>query len=316
MTTTCSFQILHAVELFDHIPPECAPKICNGTHIHNQALWREFFVTLEVLRNQCVSVGQDLVSVMNEIRLTDSMGMPSRRQLYSQHRALSRALMDSELQCLRRKGQITLTRLQSLAKSISSNEKSTKHYHPNAECIAPPPPPHKTEFSNQHVSNRLKEVTAIFGEVDRAARRLEQLTEQRRERLREITRQKALEEEMKEVSAFNIYAMGTVARLLWYHSFVLRMFNEFFVVQQILLDLFEFSFLVLSRFLSRSFPVSSNEMFKFNLKRNIRHCLCYQSNVMKCTSKFGTFIFSVSLFQHITQTEIVLKIKKKKKNFK
>lgn len=155
-------------------------------------------MTLELLRNQCVSVGQDLVSVMNEIRLTDSMGMPSRRQLYSQHRALSRALMDSELQCLRRKGQITLTRLQSLAKSISSNEKPTKHYHPNTEPIA-----HKTEYSNHHVSQRLKEVTAIFGEVDRAARRLEQLTEQRRERLREITRQKALEEEMKEVLSRN-----------------------------------------------------------------------------------------------------------------
>lgn len=187
-------QILHAIELFDHIPPECAPKICNGTHIHNQSLWREFFVTLELLRNQCVSVGQDLVSVMNEIRLTDSLGMPSRRQLYSQHRALSRALMDSELQCLRRKGQVTLTRLQSLAKSISSNDKtSTNHHNHTAE------PTYISDYSSRHVFHRLKEVTAIFGEVDRAAIRLEQLTEQRRERLREITRQKALEEEMREV---------------------------------------------------------------------------------------------------------------------
>lgn len=175
------------------MPPECAPKMCKGSHVHNQSLWREFFVTLELLRNQCVSVGQDLVSVMNEIRLTDSLGMPSRRQLYSQHRALSRALMDSELQCLRRKGQITLTRLQSLAKCISSNDKSSTNHHSTSAA---------SEYSNRHVSHRLKEVTAIFGEVDRAARRLEQLTEQRRERLREITRQKALEEEMKEVRNF------------------------------------------------------------------------------------------------------------------
>lgn len=200
---------MHAVNLFDYIPPECAPKICNGTHVHNQALWREFFVTLELLRNQCVSVGQDLVSVMNEIRLTDSLGIPSRRQLYSQHRALSRALMDSELQCLRRKGQITLTRLQSLAKSISSNDKitttitaattntNTNTSHPFSKNVEAT---HKLEYTNGHVAHRLKEVTAIFGEVDRAARRLEQLTEQRRERLREITRQKALEEEMKEVT--------------------------------------------------------------------------------------------------------------------
>lgn len=174
---------------------ECAPKLCNGTYQHNQALWREFFVTLELLRNQCVSVGQDLVSTMNEIRLTDSLGLPSRRQLYAQHRALSRALMDSELQCLRRKGQITLTRLQSLVKSISSADKTSKMRH----SMNHTEPSSKSEYSNCHVSHRLNEVTAIFGEVDRAARRLEQLTEQRRERLREITRQKALEEEIKEV---------------------------------------------------------------------------------------------------------------------
>ncbi|XP_031619559.1 uncharacterized protein LOC116338443 isoform X2 [Contarinia nasturtii] len=188
-------KILHVIELFDHIAPVFAPKICNGAYIHNQSLWREFFVTLELLRNQCVSVGQDLVAVMNEIRLTDSLGMPSRRQLYSQHRALSRALMDSDLQCLRRKGQITLTRLQSLAKSISSNDKSNTNHNMTIDSSA-----FTAEYSNRHVYHRLKEVMSIFGEVDRASRRLEQLTEQRRERLREITRQKALEEEMKEIT--------------------------------------------------------------------------------------------------------------------
>lgn len=200
---------------------ECAPKMCNGTYQHNQALWREFFVTLELLRNQCVSVGQDLVSVMNEIRLTDSLGLPSRRQLYAQHRALSRALMDSELQCLRRKGQITLTRLQSLAKSISTTDKTTKMQH---SMRTAPEPSSKSEYSNWHVSQRLKEVTAIFGEVDRAARRLEQLTEQRRERLREITRQKALEEEIKEVKLgfFFVFIFRT-------HIFT----NEFYPVRNL-----------------------------------------------------------------------------------
>lgn len=196
---------MHAVNLFEFIPSECAPKICKGTHIHNQALWREFFVTLELLQNQCISCGQDLVAVMNEIRLTDSLGAPSRRQLYSQHRALSRALMDSELQCLRRKGQVTLTRLQSLAKSISScdnantNQNHHHHHHRRSISIETRRTNATAENENCHVFHRLSEVTAIFGEVDRAAKRLEQLTEQRRERLREITRQKALEEEMREV---------------------------------------------------------------------------------------------------------------------
>lgn len=191
------FKIVHAIELFDYISPECAPKICKGMHVHNQALWREFFVTLELLQNQCISCGQDLVAVMNEIRLSDSQGMPSRRQLYSQHRALSRALMDSELQCLRRKGQITLARLQSLAKSISTTDSSAvASGRTESQCTAR----NIVSNTNKHVTDRLNEVTIIFGEVDRAARRLEQLTEQRRERLREITRQKALEEEMEEVS--------------------------------------------------------------------------------------------------------------------
>jgi len=43
-------------------------------------------------------------------------------------------------------------------------------------------------------------VTLLFNEVDRAAQRLEQLTEQRRERLRQLTRQRALEDEISEVS--------------------------------------------------------------------------------------------------------------------
>lgn len=195
---------MHATELFDYISPESAPKICNGIYVHDQALWREFFVTLELLRNQCLSCGQDLVAAMNEIRLRDSLGHPSKRQLYSQHRALSRVLMDSELQCLRRKGQITLTRLQSLAKSIFScvTSNGSHHRRHHSMCIDLKRS-NIVENNNCHVIHRLNEVAAIFGEVDRAAKQLEQLTEQRRERLREITRQKAVEGEIKEVILFN-----------------------------------------------------------------------------------------------------------------
>lgn len=156
-----------------------------------------------------MSCGRDLVAVMNEIRLSDGQGAPSRRQLYSQHRALSRALMDSELQCLRRKGQQTITRLQSLAKSISSSDASVERRR-SVEGVA------TRQFSKnnsqkstknpcEHITHRLNAMMAIFVEVDRAARRLEQLTEQRRERLREITRQQALEDEMNEVIGFCLY---------------------------------------------------------------------------------------------------------------
>lgn len=121
---------------------------------------------------------------MAEIRASDNLGIPSRRQLYSQHRALSRALMDPELQHLRRKGQGSLSRLTELSKCI------------NDDCGGGV---ESKQSKNNHVSVRLCEVITIFDEVDRAARRLEQLTEQRRERLRELTRQRALEDEINEV---------------------------------------------------------------------------------------------------------------------
>lgn len=205
-------------------------------HVHNQSLWREFFVTLELLQNQCLSCGRDLVAVMNEIRLSDGQGAPSRRQLYSQHRALSRALMDSELQCLRRKGQQTITRLQSLSKSISNggdatngewrrvsvDTDATRQFGKNNHVQK------TTTNPCEHVTHRLNAAVAIFAEVDRAARRLEQLTEQRRERLREITRQQALEDEMNEVSVFylGIY-MCVLTRNLSLHARVHVQYTAF-----------------------------------------------------------------------------------------
>lgn len=108
-------------------------------------------------------------------------GVPSRRQLHSQHRALSRALMDAELQGLRRKGPGTISRLQERAKLLDGGAAALDH-------------------NGDHIRVRLAEAVTIFGEVDRAAKRLEHLTEQRRECLREMTRQRALEDEINDVS--------------------------------------------------------------------------------------------------------------------
>lgn len=152
---------------------------------------------MEPLQNQCLASGRRLVSVLSDIRSADSQGVPTRRQLYAQHRALSRALMDPELQNLRRKGQNTITRLQELEQCINGREVNRnlnggKAMEQHNDTII-------NKQSQTHVANRLYELVTIFVEVDRAARRLEQLTEQRRERLREITRQRALEEEINEV---------------------------------------------------------------------------------------------------------------------
>lgn len=203
--------------------------LCGGSYNHNQTLWREFFAIIEPLQNQCLASGRKLVAVLNDIRSTDNQGLPTRRQLYAQHRALSRALMDPELQNLRRKGQNIITRLQELEQCINgrevcrnlnsgSNSNGSKTLE-NANCTEATTVSINKQ-SQTHAANRLYELVTIFIEVDRAARRLEQLTEQRRERLREITRQRALEEEINEVcysmqSMFQINFIFMIIEFQW-----------------------------------------------------------------------------------------------------
>lgn len=183
------------------------PLICGGCHQHNQERWYEFFTALEPFRDQCLDAGKKLVNVLAEIRSSDLQGNLTRRQLHAQHRALSRALMESELQVLRRKGIQTINRLNELAMCINSTTKRPHNVIDNKTNIIDNWNCGNTSkdmelIINQqdHVTNRLSEVITIFNEVDRAARRLEQLTDQRRDRLREMTRQRALEDEVNEVS--------------------------------------------------------------------------------------------------------------------
>lgn len=189
-------------KLTSHMLPTQIPIACNGLHQHNQLQWRDFFVALEPLKSQCLAAGRRLVSVMGEIRASDHQGIPSRRQLYAQHRALSRALMDPDLQNLRRKGQGNLARLKGIAMCIADTD---QHNLPEGSENATPriiAGEIDDIVGSVDVAFRLGEVITIFDEVDRAARRLEQLTEQRRERLRELTRQRALEDEINEVSTY------------------------------------------------------------------------------------------------------------------
>lgn len=189
--------------LLAHMPPAAVPLACGGPHRHCQRRWREFFVGLEPLKAQCLAAGRRLVAVMGEIRASDHQGVPSRRQLFAQHRALSRALMDPDLQNLRRKGSAHLVRLAELLVGINSADTGDELRSGETQ------PAHKMETTADasDVCVRLSEVNHIFEEVDRAARRLEQLTEQRRERLRELTHQRTLEDEINEVSTQPEHAM-------------------------------------------------------------------------------------------------------------
>lgn len=226
-------------QLLQYVTIENLLSLCNGLLEHDQHEWKNFFKTIEPLQSQCLIAGRRLVAVLNDIRNADLQGPPTRRQLHSQHRALCRALMDSDLQCLRRKGPITLSQLQSNAKRIrkravrdvaytkSQNSHNEQHLssitdnsvqasshkvnslsfnlkrkqnksETNGNACAEPVKQLSTSVES-FVEQRLNGLITVFNEVDRAAKRLEQLTEQHRERLRELTRQRALEDEINEV---------------------------------------------------------------------------------------------------------------------
>lgn len=228
-------------QLAEHITMKNVPVQFGGPLAFDQQQWKEFYRSIEPFQDQCLIVGRRLVQVLNDIRSLDAQGKPTRRQLHSQHRALSRALMDSELQSLRRKGANTIKKLQDHSNrirkfkitpsySISNKTKIIKTESTPAESLIDEDSikynkshvnslrnGKSTEVHNSNASNsepikqtdfvqqRLNEVITVFHEVDRAAKRLEQLTEQRRERLRELTRQRALEDEINEVCN-NIFA--------------------------------------------------------------------------------------------------------------
>lgn len=222
-------------QLLQHIAIENLLSQCNGLLEHDQYEWKEFFKTIEPLQSQCLIAGRRLVAVLNEIRNADLQGPPTRRQLHSQHRALCRALMDTDLQNLRRRGSITLTQLrdhmkrirkrssrfatmkaknsesenkahderqQNLSNSCENDVKSSSYNGNslkfNSATCAEPMKQLSTSVES-FVEQRLNALITVFNEVDRAAKRLEQLTEQHRERLRELTRQRALEDEINEV---------------------------------------------------------------------------------------------------------------------
>lgn len=303
-------------EVTTSVAPSQTPsgRLC-GLHHHDARKWRDFFMQYEPFYGQCTGAAQRLVAALNDIRYADLQGLPTRRQLYAQHRALSRALMDSELHNLRKRSTATMGRLQELAKSINHNSSNSSYnslktttascsgggsyygssgtynrnkiimgssgsssysfnyqsnqntsqishnistatksssstastllsssatattlqsqitatnsiikssiYSPNnsqtsttASRVSANYTSNNNSTNNNNnvpatnnnnidVAIRLQKVTLLFNEIDRAAKRLEQLTEQRREHLRELTRQRALEDEINEVSQWS-----------------------------------------------------------------------------------------------------------------
>ncbi|XP_017027588.1 pleckstrin homology domain-containing family G member 4B isoform X1 [Drosophila kikkawai] len=204
VTTSVAPSQLPAACLMPSVPALAALPGCGQRH-HDTAKWREFFAQLEAFQRQCSLAGGRLVTALSDIRAADLQGLPTRRQLYGQHRALSRALMDSQLHSLRKMGAGQLARLQELARGITSAPAPATSSGQRMSTSQPPSPTASVSLStslNADAACKLRKVTLLFNEVDRAAQRLEQLTEQRRERLRQLTRQRALEDEINEVTSW------------------------------------------------------------------------------------------------------------------
>ncbi|XP_065362531.1 putative mediator of RNA polymerase II transcription subunit 26 isoform X2 [Calliphora vicina] len=329
---THTIKFISIDEVTTSVAPSQTPsgRLC-GLHHHDARKWRDFFMQYEPFYNQCTGAAHRLVAALNDIRCADLQGLPTRRQLYAQHRALSRALMDSELHNLRKRSTATMIRLQELAKTINNshinnsssgscsgsgtgggyggslkttatlcsssgslynrnkimgsgsssysfnyqsnqNQSQISHnistiatkssssskqaaatatllqtqittttsanpiikssiYSSNSQTSSTTTASrvsanytsnnnsssnfiHNNNNNNHNVATttttignidvaiRLQKVTLLFNEIDRAAKRLEQLTEQRREHLRELTRQRALEDEINEVTSW------------------------------------------------------------------------------------------------------------------
>ncbi|KAK7791789.1 hypothetical protein R5R35_008807 [Gryllus longicercus] len=154
------------------VAEEQAPAACGGRAQHDHREWVDFHKELEPLWALSLACGRRLAGAMGALRAAEGPPPPGRRRLHAQQRALSRALADAELQRLRREGPATLQRLRE-----------------RALCL-----PHSAA-----VRRSTERARRLWEEVDRAARRLEQLCEGRRERLRDLARVRALEEEAAQV---------------------------------------------------------------------------------------------------------------------
>jgi hypothetical protein len=93
-----------------------------GKRIEDEAIYVNILQEVEPFLGQCQVCGRRLVAIMSELRSVEGQSQVTRRQLHHQHRALTRALIDPDLQRLRREGKDTLTRLEERAQWLTTSE--------------------------------------------------------------------------------------------------------------------------------------------------------------------------------------------------
>uniref|UniRef100_A0A8D9FHX3 Pleckstrin homology domain-containing family G member 4B n=1 Tax=Cacopsylla melanoneura TaxID=428564 RepID=A0A8D9FHX3_9HEMI len=167
------YQVLDDIEGLRHyLDEEQTPAECGGPTSHDQLEWVEFYKEYEPFLSQCHGCGRSLVTTMADIRDVSATPESDRRSLVTSHRAICRVLTDPALCKLRRDGHRTLTQLEERA-----------HWLPYSE----------------DVKICVERADRLFAEVERGSKRLEQLCQKRKEKIREQQRMKALHTETTEV---------------------------------------------------------------------------------------------------------------------
>ncbi|KAB0796014.1 hypothetical protein PPYR_10075 [Photinus pyralis] len=151
-----------------YIKKDQLPASCGGSCTHDQLEWVEFIKQLEPFLNSCQAAARALLSALSQLRGEEIPAQVNRRFLNHQCRQISKALQNESVQKLRRDGLVTFQSLEDRTQWLGASR--------DVRRLA--------NFAN-----------ASFQSVDRVAKRLEELSTLRKERLKELARLRSLEDE-------------------------------------------------------------------------------------------------------------------------
>ncbi|EFA01095.2 hypothetical protein TcasGA2_TC004018 [Tribolium castaneum] len=158
--------------LCKYLTKEETPASCGGSCSHDQLEWVEFFKQVEPFLTSCKAAGRSLLSVLTQLRNEDLPHQITRRFLNHQCRQISKALDLDQVMKLRKEGPKTLANLKERAQWLSGSKDVKRN----------------VSFSEES-----------FNSLERVSKRLEQLRQERVERLKELAKFTSLREEADEL---------------------------------------------------------------------------------------------------------------------
>ncbi|XP_065160574.1 uncharacterized protein [Atheta coriaria] len=159
--------------LSHYIEREQSPAECGGTSTHHDQLeWVEFFRQSEPFAARCRSAGRALLAALAQLRQEEVPYQITRRFLNHQCRQISKAVQIDALTKIREEGKTTLANLEERAQWLSGS---------------------------RDVQRATSDAKNSYSAVLRVAERLEQLSDERKERLKDLGRLRVLQEEAEEL---------------------------------------------------------------------------------------------------------------------